>query len=1048
MMYNNLELKFDEFLRSVAISKNNIYSLLLGAGCSITSGIQSANNCIWEWKKIIYKSNNPNAQDWIENYLDPNVQDVIQKWLDNQGTYIEKGNAEEYSYYAEKCFPVEENRKQYFQKICENKDPSIGYKVIPILFKLGLLDSVWTTNFDNLVRDACINGKIQEIEITLDKVDRINQRAQNRNELPIIKLHGDYKYGDIKNTSQELKKQDETLINKFVDYLSDKHLIVLGYSGRDNSLMKSLKEAYSKPGAGILFWCGYGEINKEVIELLKYIQMQKRQAFYINTDGFDNTMLKLAMFVVEGNLILKEELQHLKSISKSDNFTPFNLQSDRVNKVLKSNLLPIEFPKEVFVFDTNIPSKPWRIVKDLTLDDYHISAIPYRKKIWAFGTAEYVKKKFSDLINGELKRNLLIDINVYKHSINYLLLSSLCKLLSKSKSIKTNYKNKLWDESKFRFIHHQKIYNAITIGLEKIEGEFYLSLNPDFVIADDTVSNEIKQLIGLKFFHYIGNKKFNEYVDNWRMILFNVKQKINSLEFPPDSGSGFTFKITKNPVYTNVCDTNINYSTTYNVKKNLLKLRGIQFREVNLLFSTKNGQKKVSDIHPMRGLVNNMPYDHGRKTLLSNIIDLRVICPKEDSDKLHKFLNMQNKEINKNNPNDNYIIDFKGFNEIYGLSLNIPNIYSKNWSIINNPTATTKEEIINEIKNNICDKINSQCSIGGQKILIIYIPERWKNYLHYNVGNVSFDLHDYIKAYCAEKRVTSQIIKEETISDITLNCQINWWLSFSYFVKSFRTPWVIDNTDKTTAFAGIGYSVDKREDHKGHIILGCSHIYSSHGEGLKYKLSKVNDKIKWINKKPHLSYDDAYEFGINILNLFYDSMNKLPKRVVIHKRTFYTEDEKQGIIDSLYSNKKIENVDLIEINFENNIRYVSSKIDNEDNSLSIDGFPISRGTCIQLNDREALLYAHGVVPSVLKPTYKYYQGGRYIPKPLRIIKHHGLGSLEQIANEILGLTKMNWNSLNMYSQLPVTISSSNEIARIGKLIDNIEKIQYDYRYFI
>ena len=57
----------------------------------------------------------------------------------------------------------------------------------------------------------------------------------------------------------------------------------------------------------------------------------------------------------------------------------------------------------------------------------------------------------------------------------------------------------------------------------------------------------------------------------------------------------------------------------------------------------------------------------------------------------------------------------------------------------------------------------------------------------------------------------------------------------------------------------------------------------------KYKLSSIsNDKIQWRNKKPHLSYDDAYEFGRSILNLFYESMNELPKRVVIHKRTFLT----------------------------------------------------------------------------------------------------------------------------------------------------------------
>jgi hypothetical protein len=69
-----MKLKFDEFLRSVAISKNDTYALLLGSGCSISSDIKSAYDCIWDLEKIIYKSNNPNTEDWIENYKNPKVQ--------------------------------------------------------------------------------------------------------------------------------------------------------------------------------------------------------------------------------------------------------------------------------------------------------------------------------------------------------------------------------------------------------------------------------------------------------------------------------------------------------------------------------------------------------------------------------------------------------------------------------------------------------------------------------------------------------------------------------------------------------------------------------------------------------------------------------------------------------------------------------------------------------------------------------------------------------------------------------------------------------------
>jgi hypothetical protein len=1019
--------------------------MLLGAGCSISSDIQSANDCIWEWKKIIYKSNNPNSQDWIENFKNPKVQETIQNWLDNQGAYIEKGSSEEYSFYAQSCFPIDDHRRQYFQKMCANKVPSIGYKTIPLLVKYGILDSVWTTNFDDLINSSCVLGGITGIDISLDSVNRINERTQSKNELPIIKIHGDFKYGDLKNTSEELKIQDDVLRNKLIGYLNDKHLIVLGYSGRDKSLMDSLKEAYSNSGAGILFWCGYGSVvNEDVKELLLYIESKGRKAYYIQTEGFDITMLNLTKLIVEDNSSLKNDLNDLKKSTDVDKNTSFNISPERVNKVLKSNLFPIEFPKEVLVLEVDLGDKPWQKIKDKTLSDNSIVAVPYGKDIWSFAKAEDLKDRFSTYSSGELKRKPLTEIKIYNQSISYLFLSSLCKIFSQNFDLQTNFKNKLWDKSKFVYILNQKVYKAIRIGIEKIDGKFYLSINPDFQIEND-VEKEVKQQIGLAFFHKIYNNKFNDYVNDWRKKILTSKE--NKLEFPINSGSGFIFNIKGSPIFTNICDLNNQYTNNHDVPQNLLKLRGIQFKETSLVFSSVNGQRKNLDTHPMRGLVENRPFDSGLHNLLDSTINFGIVCPEQDSEKLYSFLNMQNQEIPKNNPDDNYIIDFKGFYATYGISLNIPAVSSQSWEKPNDPVEVTEKKITHEIKRNVCDKINKLSSIGSQKIIIIFIPKRWDNFLHYNDGIESFDLHDYIKAFCAEKGLTSQIIREKTILDKSLNCQINWWLSLSYFVKSFRTPWVIHNADKTTAFAGIGYSIDnKNEDNKGHIILGCSHIYSSDGEGLKYKLSKVNDKIRWINKKPHLSYDDAYEFGKNVINLFYESMNEVPKRVVIHKRTFYTDDEKQGILDSLFDSKKIENVDLIEINFEDNIRYVSSKIVH--GKTQIDGFSVSRGTCIQLSDHEALLYAHGIIPSVLNPKFNFYPGGRYIPKPLKIIKHYGNGSLEQIANEILGLTKMNWNSLNMYSQLPATISSSNEIARIGRLIENTGKVQYDYRYFI
>ena len=75
------KLQFDEFQRAIGISKNDTFSLLLGAGCSINSDIPSAEDCIWEWKRDIYKTNNSSSFGWIDNYKNPKTQEIIQNWL-------------------------------------------------------------------------------------------------------------------------------------------------------------------------------------------------------------------------------------------------------------------------------------------------------------------------------------------------------------------------------------------------------------------------------------------------------------------------------------------------------------------------------------------------------------------------------------------------------------------------------------------------------------------------------------------------------------------------------------------------------------------------------------------------------------------------------------------------------------------------------------------------------------------------------------------------------------------------------------------------------
>ncbi len=102
---------------------------------------------------------------------------------------------------------------------------------------------------------------------------------------------------------------------------------------------------------------------------------------------------------------------------------------------------------------------------------------------------------------------------------------------------------------------------------------------------------------------------------------------------------------------------------------------------------------------------------------------------------------------------------------------------------------------------------------------------------------------------------------------------------------------------------------------------------------------------------------------------------------------------------------------------------------------------------MKLDDFTALLWVHGATASV-NPNLKYFQGKRRIPAPLTVRRHAGITPLDQLSAEILGLSKMNWNTFDLYTKLPATLQSSSEIARIGSLLQRFGAASYDYRLFI
>jgi hypothetical protein len=293
-------LPLDAFVRAVGVDREVPHAVLLGAGTSISSGIPSATHCIWEWKRKIFLTNNPGVERQFSELSLLSVQRRIQDWLDKQGGYPTEGTVEEYCFYIEKCFPVSSHRRQFFADAIRTAKPHFGYELLCLMAEAGIFRSCWTTNFDGLVARASSAFDITAVEVGIDCQDR-TVRQPRRGELLCISLHGDYRYDELKNTEDELQSQEKALREALIAELNDSTLIVLGYSGRDASVMAALAAAYSQTGTGALYWCGFGdEISQPVVNLLRTARATGRTAFFVPTSGFDDTLGRLSLHCLSG----------------------------------------------------------------------------------------------------------------------------------------------------------------------------------------------------------------------------------------------------------------------------------------------------------------------------------------------------------------------------------------------------------------------------------------------------------------------------------------------------------------------------------------------------------------------------------------------------------------------------------------------------------------------------------------------------------------------------------------------------------------------------
>lgn len=300
-------------------------------------------------------------------------------------------------------------------------------------------------------------------------------------------------------------------------------------------------------------------------------------------------------------------------------------------------------------------------------------------------------------------------------------------------------------------------------------------------------------------------------------------------------------------------------------------------------------------------------------------------------------------------------------------------------------------------------------------------------------SEIEHNFRRILKAKCMHLATPLQLVREKTMlltkfsgdqQDVATRA---WNFCTALYYKGNRTiPWrlVEDPAKLRSCYIGIGFY--KSRDGET-VSSSLAQVFDEFGHGIILRGTPVSIDKK--NRHPFLNETQAYELLSAALDEYGRALEHMPARIVIHKSSHFRESECAGFLRALRE-KGIRSKDFVAITH-TDIRLFGDH-----------DYPPKRGTLLTISETEGVLYTRGTVDF-----YKTYPG-LYVPNPLKVTVYEQDSSLEGLCNEILGLSKMNWNNTQMDGRLPITLECARKIGDIMKYVSPAEKPQVSYSFYM
>jgi hypothetical protein len=268
------------------------------------------------------------------------------------------------------------------------------------------------------------------------------------------------------------------------------------------------------------------------------------------------------------------------------------------------------------------------------------------------------------------------------------------------------------------------------------------------------------------------------------------------------------------------------------------------------------------------------------------------------------------------------------------------------------------------------------------------------------------------------KRETRQIQDEATRA---------WNLHTAFYYKAKGRPWRLprDLGDFATCYVGVSFyhTLDRTS-----VLTSVAQVFDERGEGLVVQGGPA--KVSNSDRTIHLEQGDSRELLTRALREYRATHGNAPARVVVHKTSDFSQQEREGFREAV-GEERVDRIDMVSI-----------AADPSQRLYRYGAYPPLRGTLLHLDDTEHMLYTRGSVEF-----YATYPG-LYVPQPLLFRCDDVEQGPKQLARELLGLSKLNWNRTQFDGSDPITVVAARSVGQILKYCQGNLETAARYSHFM